>query len=163
MTRMANLSPANWNVLVEAGPAIAFAVASAAGSPRQSVHEIDAFLRFVSESTAAEDRTTFLGELVWELADRLAAGWPIVSGDAFMEGVEHARRAGAILGAVVDPADAVPVRDWYRAAAQRVAEAVREGGRLGVGGPPVSESETATLDTIADALGSNQRSPEDLS
>jgi hypothetical protein len=126
MTRKANLSAANWNVLVEAGPAIAMAVASAAGSPHQSVHEVDAFLQFVSESTVDEDRGTFLG-------------------------------------AVVDPADAVPVRDWYRAAAQRVAEAAREGGILGVGGPPVSELETETLGTIADALGSNQRSPEGLS
>jgi hypothetical protein len=154
VTDKANLSPANWNALVEAGPAIATAVAAAAGSPRQSVRELDAFLDLVTESATAHGRETLLGQLVWDLSDRLAAGWPPPSGDHYMDGLEHARRAGAILNVSIDPGDAEEIRDWYRAAAQRVAEAVREGGLLGVGSVAVSDWETGTLRAIADALGS---------
>jgi hypothetical protein len=42
---------------------------------------------------------------------------------------------------------------WLLTVAQRVAEAAKEGGFLGIGGVRVSEAEQATLAEIAGALG----------
>ena len=47
--------------------------------------------------------------------------------------------------------DASAFKDWLRQISQRVAEASREGGFLGIGGGPVSEAEKATLTEIASA------------
>ena len=48
--------------------------------------------------------------------------------------------------------DAAAFKAWLSTIAQRVAEASKEGGFLGFGGVPVSESEKATLQEISVAL-----------
>ena len=73
-----------------------------------------------------------------------------------MDGLEQARRAGALIAVELDPAEATAVRAWYLAGAQRVAAAAKEGGVLGIGGADISTWEQETLQAIADALGADQ-------
>ncbi len=154
MTTKSDITPGNWAALVDAAPAIARGVAASAGSTDESEQELDAFVQYLSDSSIDLDGAGILDRLVADIAGRLAAGVPPVEGDVYMEGLEQARRAGAILAVELDPAEATAVRAWYLAAAARVAEAAREGGVLGIGATDVSTWERETLQAIADALGS---------
>jgi hypothetical protein len=65
--------------------------------------------------------------------------------------IETLRQAGAVVDARA-PGDSATFKGWLRQISQRVAEASKEGGFLGIGGVPVSEAETATLAEISSAL-----------
>ena len=65
--------------------------------------------------------------------------------------IETLRQAGAVVDAKA-PNDAAAFKGWLRQISQHVAEASTEGGFLGFGGVPVSESEKATLTEISSAL-----------
>jgi hypothetical protein len=75
------------------------------------------------------------------------------SDDPFTDGLEVARKAGAVLAVTADPADAEAVIAWYLAGADAVAQAAKEGGLLGMGGEQVSTWEIETIGSIRDALG----------
>jgi hypothetical protein len=153
MSTKADLSPTNWAALVAAAPAIARAVSASSGSGGQSETELNAFVQFVSDAAggAGDD---ILGQLVSDVGSLLAVGVEPVSGDAYMEGLEQARRAGAIVAVELEPGEAEAMRAWYLAAAQTVAKAAREGGVLGIGASDLSTWELQTIQSIADALGS---------
>ena len=153
MSTKADLSATNWAALVAAAPAIARAVSASSGSSGQSETELNAFVQFVSDAAAGAG-DDILGQLVSDVGSLLAVGVEPVSGDAFMDGLEQARRAGAIVAVELDPAEADSVRAWYLAAAQAVAAAAREGGVLGIGATDLSTWERQTIQSIADALGS---------
>ena len=156
MTTKADISPGNWAALVSAAPAIARAVSASAGSTGQSERELDAFVQFVSDAaTGAGGDGGILEALVADVSGALAAGVDSATGDAYMEGLEQARRAGAIVAVEMEPGEATAVRAWYLAAAARVAASAREGGVLGLGGEDVSTWEHETIQGIADALGSD--------
>lgn len=153
MSTKDDISPSNWAALVSAAPAIARAVSASAGSTGRSEGELGAFVQFVSDAaidTAGED---VLSRLVADVSNLLAIGVDPVGGDAYTEGLEQARRAGAILAVELEPAEAVAIRAWYLAAASRVANAARDGGVLGIGATDVSTWERETIQSIADALG----------
>jgi hypothetical protein len=155
MSTKADISSANWAAMISAAPAIARAVSASAGSTGQSVGELDAFVQFVSNAGGSHDDPSVLGQLVADVETLLAAGVEPVGAEAYMEGLEQARRAGAIIAVELDPAEAEEIRGWYLAGAQRVAEAAREGGVLGIGAKDVSAWERETIQAIADALGSD--------
>ena len=73
-----------------------------------------------------------------------------------LEGLKEAalaelRAISSILDAKA-PDDAAPFKAWLQNAAQKAAEAGKEGGFLGFGGVAVSEAEKATLVEISAAL-----------
>jgi hypothetical protein len=155
MTTKSDVSPGNWAALVSAGPAIARAVSASAGSTDRSEAELDAYVQFVSDAATGASGDDLLGQLVEDISNLLAVGVAPVSGDAFAEGLEQSRRAGAILAVELEPGEATAIRGWYLAAASRVAQAAREGGILGIGSTDVSTWERETIQSIADALGAN--------
>jgi hypothetical protein len=59
----------------------------------------------------------------------------------------------AMAAAGKSPADAAAYGQWVFAAAQKAAEAAKEGGFLGIGGTAVTEAEKAALDTLKSLLG----------
>lgn len=65
--------------------------------------------------------------------------------------IEALRRVGALVDTKA-PGDAAGFKGWLQQISQRVAEAAKEGGFLGIGGVRVSEAEKATLTEIASAL-----------
>lgn len=155
MTAKSDVSPGNWIALVSAGPAIARAVSASAGSTVRSEAELDAYVQFVSDAAIGASGEDLLGQLVADVANLLAVGVDPVSGDAYAEGLEQARRAGAILAVELEPGEATAIRGWYLAAASRVVQAAREGGVLGIGASDVSTWERETIQSIADALGAD--------
>lgn len=162
MSTKADLTPGNWAALVDAAPAIARAVAASAGGDSQSVAELDAFVQFVSESADESGRDSIVDQLVADVRGRLASGVEPLAGDAITDGLELARRAGAILAVELEPAEATSVRAWYVAAARRVAGAAREGGVLGIGGTELSAWERDTLKAVSDALGAELPRDDDV-
>ncbi len=162
MTTKADLTPGNWAALVDAAPAIARAVAASAGGESQSVAELDAFVQFVSEAADETGRDSVVDQLVGDVRGRLATGVEPASGDAITDGLELARRAGAIIAVELEPAEATAVRAWYVAAARRVASAAREGGVLGIGSTELSSWERDTLKAVSDALGAELPRDDDL-
>ena len=154
MTTKSDISVGNWAALVDAAPAIARAVAASAGGTSQSEGELDAFVQFVSDAAVDSDGEGVLDQLVADVSSRLAAGIEPPTGDVYMEGLEQARRAGAIIAVELQPGEATAVRAWYLAAASRVAQSAREGGVLGIGSSDLSTWERETIQAVADALGS---------
>ena len=153
MTERRAYTSEQWRALVDAAPAIARAVASVAGSQGQVETELGAFIALVDQA-AADAPGGLLGLVVGDVHGRLAGGVePEPAGDAFMDGLEAARRAGAILAVQADPPEAARVRAWLLSVAQVVAAAAREGGVLGIGGEQVSYREEQTIAAIRDALG----------
>jgi hypothetical protein len=98
---------------VNAAPAIARAVSASAGSAGQSEAELDAFIKFVSESDADADSTSVFGQFVVDVGALLATGVEPVSGDAFADGLAAARRAGDIVAVELEPAEGEAIRGWY--------------------------------------------------
>ena len=156
MTSKSDVSPANWAALVDAAPAIARAVSASGRSTGQSEQELDAFVQFASNAAVDSGDESLLGALVSDVVARLAVGVPPPDGDVRVDGLEKARRAGAILAVELDPADAASIRAWYLAGARIVATAVKEGGLLGIGAAAVSDWEHDTFQALADALGEHE-------
>lgn len=149
-----------WQRLVEAGPQIALAVAASGGSPKQSVAELDAFLRMVDEAADDSVGGGVLARLAVDTRGKLASGMLRGSqDDAITDGLRAAREAGAILAVHADEQEARTLRQWLVSVAYTVASAARDGGILGIGGREVSDVEKETMDAIADALGASPDSP----
>lgn len=68
------------------------------------------------------------------------------------EAIGRIREAKEELAAKADESDVSAYRDFILAVAQRVAEADKSGGVLGIGGERVSEREAAAIEEIRDAL-----------
>jgi tellurite resistance protein len=145
-----------WRDLTDAVPAIARAVASVSGSAAQSEVELNAFLKLLQETAAShggDGDGTLLTRLVSDVQGRLAGGVSMPETDAMTDGLQAARRAGALLEIYPDAGQAREVRLWLLDVARRVAQSARDGGVLGIGGQQISNAESDTLLSIADALG----------
>ena len=68
-------------------------------------------------------------------------------------GLKTCRDVSALLARKAPGPEAEGFKRWLLSTAQRVAEAAKEGGFLGIGGVRVSEAETAALTELAGALG----------
>ncbi len=150
-----------WQRLVDAGPQIALAVAASSGSPKQSVEELDAFLRMVDQAADDSDGGGVLARLALDTRSKLAAG--MLRGnqdDAIPDGIHAAREAGAILAVHADEQEARALRQWLLSVAYTVASAARDGGVLGIGSREVSELEQETMNAIADGLGATMDSDD---
>jgi hypothetical protein len=146
-------TPVQWAAVVDAAPAIARAVAAAAGKPADTVRELGAFETSLASATSFGNE--LLGELIDAVRDRLATGAVVGPPDrAVMDGIEAARKAGAILAALAAPDDAAAVRTWLVGLARTVGSAAREGGLLGIGGALVSDAEEQLILELSEALGS---------
>jgi hypothetical protein len=142
-----------WQALLDAAPAIARAVAATAGSAGETRTELGAFIDMVAEADS-DNPGGLLGAIISDLYGRLAGGTPDDRADEpYMQGLEAARMAGAILSAEADPVEGRAAAAWFLLVAKRVAEAAREGGFMGIGGQRVSVHETEAIADIRHALG----------
>lgn len=67
--------------------------------------------------------------------------------------LEELRAARALVDAKASPEEAAAFGRWLVASAQAAADAVKEGGFLGIGAQQVSEREEAMLDQVRAAVG----------
>jgi hypothetical protein len=143
-----------WAAVVDAAPAIARAVAASAGPAQESVRELGAFERAVAATVPAGPGSDLVTELAQAVSDRIATGAPMGPPDsAIMDGIEAARKAGALLDTLASPEDALAARGWLIGLARTVASAAREGGILGIGGAVTSAPEEQTIEMLSEALG----------
>ena len=65
---------------------------------------------------------------------------------------QKCRQVSQLLAAKSTPSEAGEYKQWVLQVGEKVAQAAKEGGFLGVGGQRVSQEERVVLDAIADAL-----------
>jgi hypothetical protein len=150
MTEKADFDAEEWERIATA-PAIAamyVITAEKGGSLRESMAVGKAY---------AEARKSTTGS---PLLDEIVSGLGTVSPDRF--GSQEEFRAAAVgkvsdaramLAAKADEAEVGAYRDFVLAVAQRVAEADKSGGFLGIGGERVTAAESAAIDELRAALG----------
>jgi hypothetical protein len=143
---------AEW-LRVRLGPAAAlYHVASASPSgPLGLMKEFSAAADAVTEATKDVPAVSLIGAafgegLRKEDLERFSREHP--STDELLADIKN----GFATVARKSPADARAYREMVLSAAQRAAEATREGGFLGIGGTKVSEKEQRALDDIRSAL-----------
>ena len=132
-----------WGVLKESmagGWALLDAKQNASASP---------LAKAVAEDVANSDTRT-------AVRDRMQASFKGAQfGEIKTRAIEEIRQVASILTTKA-PDEADAFKRWLLDVAQKSAEAGKEGGFMGFGGVAVSDSERATLDEIAAALGSRR-------
>lgn len=93
------------------------------------------------------------------LVDEIVASLTSVSPNEFAnkqefrdEAVSHVEAAAGMLAVQAEPADVEAYRDFILELIQRVADADKSGGFLGIGGERETSSETAAIEEIRSAL-----------
>jgi hypothetical protein len=159
LTTKADFSEDEWARLRRA-PFIAGMAISLAdpGGPIEAVKESSAALKTVLDA----GQQTGQGELVDALAADAAAQArgrhnPLADFKprgalAGEEILEELRAANRIVSEKASPDEAAAYRDWLMTAAQRAADAAKEGGFMGFGATRVSEGEQRMLDKLREAL-----------
>lgn len=148
MPTKADFNAEEWSLLRQ-GPGIAgilVATAERGGSVRESL----SIAQFYGEARQLWGEAGPVGLVELIIADGPEAVRPDV---VAAEGLGRLRRAVAVLERLAGPVEVDDYRRFVLTLAQRVAEAHKEGGFLGVGGTRVSEREQAVLDEVADAVG----------
>jgi hypothetical protein len=166
MSSKTNYTAEEWKLVLKAPLMAGLAVVAASPSgPLGALREMFAVGKLVAETkTQADARSGSPNELLGSLVADL--GSP--EGRAQMDASElrglapaqlrtHALEACRAVAALVDRKasreEAEGIKRWLVGVAQRTAEAAKEGGFLGFGGTQVSETETATIREVAQALG----------
>lgn len=152
MTRKADFNAEEWSTVV-AGPlyaAMRVISADRGGTLRESL----ALGRAYQEARAGHGQS--------ELLDELVKSPPAIDPDRVREAggniaavaSERLREAMRILEAKATPEEIDAYKRFVMNVAQAVASAHKEGGFLGIGGKPISDTENQALDEISAALGS---------
>lgn len=153
MTTKSEFNAEEWETVIDA-PALAGLIVIAAergGTIRESVHMARAY----SEARKQHTESDLLGELVGSSPSPDVS--ELKTPEALRNtGLARIREAVALLEAKASPDELEAYRKFTLTVAQAVAEADKSGGFLGIGGERVSESESAALDQIAEALGTSR-------
>jgi hypothetical protein len=155
MTTKADFNAEDWETIVE-GPAIAgmiVVMAERGGTIRETVEIAKAYAEARKEHAGSD----LLGEIV--SSQPSADPREIDSAEQLRsEGVQRIRDAVALLESQGAAEDVDAYKRFALTVAERAAERTKSGGTLGVGGERVSEAESAALDEIAAALGTERGS-----
>jgi exonuclease III len=153
MTTKADFNAEEWEQILQA-PALAGLVvitAQRGGTIRESVQMAKAYTEARKEHAGSD----LLSEIVahpptvdtrqFESAEQLRS-----------EGLQRIRDAVALLEPKAEPGDVEAYKRFVLTVAERAAEATKSGGVLGIGGERVSDAESAALDELAAALGTER-------
>jgi hypothetical protein len=145
VTSKADFSAEEWTIVAEAPLQAGARVAAAEHGG--AVHEKQAIRRVYAAARELRGESALLDDLVASPPEvdlqRMGVG----------AGNERLLAAVAILEAKATPEDVDTYKGFVLAVVQTVAEALREGGFLGIGGEEVSAREQAALDEIGAVLG----------
>ena len=166
MSTKTDYSPEEWKLILKAPLMAGLAVIAASPSgPLGVLREMFAVGKLVAETKSqAEGQGGLSNELLRAAVADLASPDGRAQVDvAGLQGLApeqlraHALDACRTFASLVDRKasreEAQGVKRWLVTIAQRTAEAVKEGGFLGVGGTRVSEAETGAIREVAQALG----------
>ncbi|MFQ3663995.1 MAG: hypothetical protein SNJ69_16605, partial [Chloroflexaceae bacterium] len=132
---------------VRNGPmaATALVIAASPSSAPRTAQEVAAALDSVRESVKDAAPTSLLATLYQTRVDDL-------TGEGITDALEAARQAAALVEKNV-PEEARAYKELLVNAAYAAAEAVKEGGFLGIGSKKVTAEEQAAIDALVAALG----------
>jgi hypothetical protein len=156
MSTKADYTKEEWEMLVKSPLMAAMAVVAASPSgPIGALKEIFAVSKGMLEG--AEGTTNpLIGALVADIKAGARPAMPTERPQDLAQVKAQAlgacREVAALLGRKA-PGEAEGFKRWLLGAAQRAAEAAKEGGFLGIGGVQVSEAEKTALAEVAQALG----------
>ncbi len=154
MTRKADFNAEDWSVVLQGPPIAGMIVITAerGGTLRESVSMGQAYV----EARKQHDESELLGEI---LAARPELDQTRFSSPEELrsQGLQRLRDAVQLLEQTATPEEVEDYKQFIVTLADKVAGAHKEGGFLGAGGKPVSDSERAALDEIAATLGLQQR------
>ena len=153
MTRKADFNAEDWSVVLQGPPIAGMIVITAerGGTLRESVSMGQAYV----EARQQQGESELLGEI---LAARPELDQTRFSSpdELRSQGLARLRDAVQLLEQKATPEEVEDYKQFIVTLAAKVASAHKEGGFLGAGGKPVSESEQAALDEIASTLGLQQ-------
>jgi hypothetical protein len=160
MVDKADFSPEEWQQIITAPQMAAIYVALASPSgPVGAVKEMVAATKLIAEAMQASSGNALIDAVVAnyrEMAEKKEKLEPPQMSKDPNEmkalSLQACRDLAALLGEKA-PAEAEGYKQWVYQAAQRSAEAAKEGSFLGIGGTRVTEAEVAALQEIAGALG----------
>jgi hypothetical protein len=150
MTKKADFNAEEWSLVLEGPPIAGMIVITAerGGTLRESISLGKAY------TEAREQHGSN------ELLDEIVNANPAIDRDAFSsaeelreQGPQRLRDAVTLLESKATSDEVEGYRKFVVDLAQRVAEAHKEGGFLGVGGKEVGDAERAALDEIKEAVG----------
>jgi hypothetical protein len=154
-----NFTTEEWRSLIKAPMLISYAVAGAAPSGEDGfIQEMSAVADGIIEGGQQAAKESLLAAVVADIIanaqDELRGPTENISvKEIKAKALDNCRSVVAILQTKASAEEADEYKRWLLAVAQKVAAAAKEGGIFGFGATQVSESETATINEIADALG----------
>ena len=159
MATKTDFTPDEWALLLRAPGWTSIAVAAASPSgPFGVVKEMFAAGKVLAEAKIG-NKNPLIEALMADLATsegRQKAQPTEPSGktpdEVRSRAIDAIKHAAALVDAKAG-ADAAEFKRWLATLAERVAQAAKEGGFLGIGGTPVDEKEATTLADIQKALG----------
>src|SRR5262245_41322353 len=155
-----DFSPADWNTLRDTPYLVGFATLQAGASGLGTIKELFALSQGIVENQASDlalvRDLTAMGE-VQAAQSSLKQSFGGAEGKPSPESVrrralEQVRSSIAILGKNCSQEETTAYRRMLYGIAEKVANAAREGGFLGLGGTPISEGERSFLDELRTTL-----------
>lgn len=141
MLTKADFTAEEWNVIRRA-PFMAFAVGKTLANVKLHGASSDLVKAVTADLETAEARQQSTPtELQGKTPDQVRTA-----------ALEACRQAAAVLEKKAKPDEAQAFKQWLLSLGQRVAEAAKEGGILGIGGTRVSAQETAALNDLSSVL-----------
>ena len=158
MTTKADYTAEEWELITRAPFMAAMAVvASSPSGPIGLVKEVFAVGGVLQEVSREGSSNELISALVADVNAGHRPAAPTESTEDVQEakdlGLKTCRDVAALLARKAPGPEAEGFKRWLLSTTQRVAEAAKEGGFLGIGGVRVSEAETTTLAELAGALG----------
>jgi hypothetical protein len=150
MTKKAEFNAEEWSQVLEGPPIAGMIVVTSerGGTLRESISMGKAYTEARQQHGSSE------------LLDEIVGANPEIDTKEFSsaeelreKGLQRLRDAVALVESKATPEEAEGYKAFVVSLAQRVAEAHKEGGFLGVGGKEVGEAEQAALDEIKEAVG----------
>lgn len=151
MTKKAEFNAEEWSQVLEGPPIAGMIVVTAqrGGTIRESLSMGQAY----KDAREAHEGPELIGEILRSNPEVDPAGYKTPE-ELNERGLRQLRDAVALLEAKGQPDEVEAYRAFVLSVAERVAQAHKSGGFLGIGGSKVSEKEQAALDQVRDALGS---------
>lgn len=148
----------DWELIVSAPSLVGLVISAASPSgPLGVVKEMFAVGASIMDMAAERRDNPLIQAVVADIRNRnspMARPDPAShADDAKAWALAELARVSDLLPSDDDSTEAFEFRRWLAAVADRVAEASREGGFLGIGGDRVNDAEQRAIDEVAAALG----------
>jgi hypothetical protein len=159
MTTKADFTEEEWTRLGRAPLVAGMAISLAdPGGPIEAIKESSASIKTVLDAAQKGTHGDFVKEVASDVAAKAQkrenpmAGFKPKGTQASVEILDELRAVNALLVEKTTPEEAAQFREWLKEAAQRSANAAKEGGFLGFNAKRVSEGEQQMLDRLGEVF-----------